>query len=156
MAEQKKAPHQEEKKETLVRIASQDILGEQKIYPGLTKIKGVSWAISNALCVKLHLDRNMKLSELSPDQLKKIEDTLKNLDLQNFLKNRQNDFDSGENKHLLGVDLDLAKEFDIKRLKKIKSYKGMRHSLGQPVRGQRTRSHFRKTGIAVGVKKKKA
>jgi small subunit ribosomal protein S13 len=47
----------------------------------------------------------------------------------------------------------MVKEFDIKRMKQIKSYKGMRHSLKQPVRGQRTRSHFRTTGVAVGVKK---
>jgi len=40
-------------------------------------------------------------------------------------------------------------------LKKMKSYKGWRHSLGQPVRGQRTRSHFRK-GSAIGVMKTKA
>ena len=39
--------------------------------------------------------------------------------------------------------LELQKEFDIKRLKKIKSYRGLRHSTGQPVRGQRTKSHFR-------------
>jgi len=44
----------------------------------------------------------------------------------------------------------LQTEFDIKRLKKIKSYRGLRHVLGQPVRGQRTRGHFRKNK-AVGV-----
>ena len=41
------------------------------------------------------------------------------------------------------VSLKLRKEFDLKRLKKIKSYKGIRHSLGLPVRGQRTRSNAR-------------
>ena len=40
-------------------------------------------------------------------------------------------------------------------MKKIKSYKGWRHAMGQPVRGQRTRSHFRK-GSSVGVIKAKA
>ena len=50
--------------------------------------------------------------------------------------------------------MDLQNEFDIRRLKKIKSYKGIRHSLGQPVRGQRTKAHFRK-GRAVGVKRVK-
>ena len=48
----------------------------------------------------------------------------------------------------------MKREFDIKRMKKIKSYKGARHSAGQPVRGQRTRSHFRSRGKAVGVTKK--
>ena len=38
-------------------------------------------------------------------------------------------------------------------MKRLKLYKGMRHAAGQPVRGQRTRSHFRR-GTAVGVKSK--
>ena len=40
-------------------------------------------------------------------------------------------------------------------MKKIKSYKGMRHAYGLPVRGQRTRGNFRK-GVTVGVMKKAA
>ena len=55
---------------------------------------------------------------------------------------------------MLTNDLDIQKEFDIKRLKKIKSYRGLRHAQGLPVRGQRTRSHFRKKGGAVSVRKK--
>ena len=66
--------------------------------------------------------------------------------------NRRKDIESGETKHLIGSELELQKEFDIKRLKKIRSYRGLRHALGQPVRGQRTRSHFRaKKRKAVGV-----
>src|SRR3989344_2628458 len=46
-------------------------------------------------------------------------------------------------------------EFDIKRLKKIKSYRGVRHAAGQPVRGQRTKAHFRKNKTkGMGVKKR--
>ena len=45
-------------------------------------------------------------------------------------------------------------EIDIKKMIKMKSYKGTRHTSGLPVRGQRTRSHFRKSGVAMGVKKK--
>ncbi|MDO8517486.1 MAG: 30S ribosomal protein S13, partial [Nanoarchaeota archaeon] len=76
-----------------------------------------------------------------------------------FLVNRRKDYESGENKHLYGADLDLQKEFDIKKLKKMRAYKGIRHQLGQPVRGQRTKSHFRKEKKrkgAVGVKKAKS
>ena len=70
--------------------------------------------------------------------------------------NRRRDFSTNESKHLIGSDLDLVKEFDIKRLKGIRSYRGLRHALGQPTRGQKTRSNFRtnrKKGV--GVKKKK-
>jgi small subunit ribosomal protein S13 len=69
--------------------------------------------------------------------------------------NRRMDFETGENKHLNGFDLDLQKEFDIKRLKKIKSYKGYRHMSGLTLRGQRTRGNFRRNKMkSVGIKKK--
>ena len=71
------------------------------------------------------------------------------------MMNRRKDYEDGKDKHLLTSSLDLQKELDIKRLKKIRSYRGLRHALGQPVRGQRTKSHFRKNKT-VGVQKKKA
>jgi len=56
---------------------------------------------------------------------------------------------------LLGNDLELSTEFDIKRLRKIKSYRGIRHMAGLPLRGQRTKSNFRKNRRkGAGIKKK--
>mgnify|MGYP003994385531 CR=1 FL=1 len=52
----------------------------------------------------------------------------------------------------VGIDLKLRKEFDIKRLKKIKSYKGVRHNYNLPVRGQRTKANFRKNRKKSGAK----
>jgi len=141
--------------EFLVRIYGKDILGNKNIYVGLTKIKGVSWSISNVLCKNLGLKKNTKVSELGKEKIVQIEKELGNLRAAHFLKNRRADLEAGDTKHLLSHDLEMNKEFDIKRLKQIKSYKGIRHSLKLPVRGQRTRSHFRKSGITVGVKKKK-
>jgi len=156
MAEEKKKRQViEEDNEVLVRILGQDIRGSKNVYTGLAKIKGVSWVISNIICIKLKLNKSMKISDLNKEQISKIENTLKNLDVADYLKNRRMDFDSGESKHLFGAELDMKKDFDIKRLKQIQSYRGMRHSLKLPVRGQRTRSHFRRSGIAVGVKKPK-
>jgi small subunit ribosomal protein S13 len=156
MAEQKtekKGRPPVEDNEILVRILGQDIPGSKNVYSGLTRIKGISWVISNALCRQIKLNKNTKIATLTKDDISKIELALKNLDIPVFLKNRRSDFDSGINEHLFGINLDMKKEFDIKRLKQIRSYKGNRHSLRLPVRGQRTRSHFRKIGIAVGVKK---
>lgn len=153
MEEKKKKSIVEEEHEILVRIYGQDIRGSKNIYVGLTKIKGASWTISGIVCKNLNLDKRMKISDLSKDQIKNITEELKNLSAPDFLKNRQRDLDTGESKHFLGVDLDMKREFDIKRMKKIKSYRGIRHSMKLPVRGQRTRSNFRKSGIAVGVKK---
>jgi small subunit ribosomal protein S13 len=144
----------EETEETLVRIAGHDIPDSKQIYPGLTRIKGVSWGISNAVCIKLGLPKSKKISELTKEEIKKIEQFLKNPDLKDFLKNRRSDLETGESKHYISTELDMRKDFDIRRLKKIKSYKGVRHMAGLPVRGQRTRSHFRKKGQAVRVRRK--
>jgi small subunit ribosomal protein S13 len=155
MAEEHKQVKQQES-EVLVRILGYDILGSKNIYTGLTKIKGVSWAISNSACKKLSLAKNKKISELSKPEIQKIENFFNNLEVPDFMKNRRSDPETGITKHFFGIDLDMKKEFDIKRLRKIKSYRGLRHAAGLPVRGQRTRANFRKKGKAVGVKRKKS
>ena len=141
--------------ERIVRIMSEDIEGRMKIYAGLTKIKGVSWSLSNAVCNILKMDKNRKIGSLSEDEIKKITEFLKNPKIPEFLLNRRKDFETGENKHVTGTNLELQNEFDIKRLKKIKSYRGIRHSAKLPVRGQRTKGHFRKNKAkGAGIKKK--
>lgn len=151
----KKAFHQEdEREELLVRVAGYDIPGSKQLLVGLTRIKGVGWGISNAACLKLKIPKEKKVSDLTKDEIKKIEEFLKNPDIKDFMKNRRKDEESGETTHVIGTDLEMRKDFDIRRMKKIRSYKGIRHTSGQPVRGQRTRSHFRKKGQAVAVKKK--
>lgn len=156
-AEKKKGRPEEIQYESLVRIYGFDIPGSKSIYVGLTKIKGLSWATANALLINLGIARNVKVSALSKDDIKRIEEALENPQLPDFMKNRRLDQETGKTEHLIGTDIDVKKDFDIKRLKKIKSYKGVRHSLKLPVRGQRTRSHFREKGRKVaGVKKKEA
>ena len=155
--EQKQAqkPEQEKYEERLVRILSEDIEGKMKVYAGLTKIKGVSWGMANAVCKTLNLDKNRKIGSLSPEEIKKISDFIKNPQVPTYLLNRRKDFETGQDMHLSGSGLDLQKEFDIKRLKKIKSYRGIRHAAGQPVRGQRTKAHFRKNRPkGAGIKSK--
>lgn len=153
-----KKPKREEpnvKAISLIRILSTDIPGTSSLYSGLTRIKGVSWAIANAACISLNMNKNKKIQDLSADEIAKISAFLKNPAVPSWMLNRKNDRETGVSKHLVTTDLDLAKDFDIRRMKKIKSYKGYRHAIGQPVRGQRTRSHFRK-GSAIGVAKGKA
>ena len=169
MAEEKKKQEFQEKKhekkivarrkeevreESLIRILSTDIPGNKNVYSGLTRIKGISWNFSNAICSILGINKNKKIQELTPGEIEKISEFIRNPKLPEFILNRRKDLDDGKNKHLFGADLDLQKEFDIKRMKKIRSYKGVRHMTGQPVRGQRTKSHFR-TGTSLGVKKGK-
>ena len=141
--------------ERIVRILSKDIEGGMNIYAGLTKIKGISWAFSNAICKKLKIDKKSKIGALTEEEIKKISEYIKNPEIPQHLLNRRKDFESGENKHLVGSDLELRKDFDIKRLKKIKSYRGLRHAVGLPLRGQRTKSHFKKhRSKSMGIKKK--
>ena len=166
MAEQKEPiqKHQrvmqpEKHEERVVRLLSKDIEGKTDIYSGLTKIKGISWNLSNIICKKLNIPKNKKIGSLTEKEMEQITLFMKNPQMPVYLMNRRNDFETGEDHHVIGTDLELKKEFDIKRLKKIKSYKGLRHTLGQPVRGQRTKSHFRanrKKGSGIKSKKKGA
>jgi len=146
-----------EKQDTgrIVRILSKDIEGNTGVYSGLTKVKGISWGFANAVCKKLKIPKTKKIGDLSPEEIKKIEVFVKNPDLPKFMINRRNDLETGEDKHLQGTDLELRKDFDIKRLKQIKSYRGFRHMSGLPSRGQRTKSNFRRNrSKGAGIKKK--
>lgn len=157
MVEQITEKPKEEKKEfaSIIRIMQTDIPGHKKLLVGLTYIKGVSWTISNAMCKILNLDPNKRVAELDDTEKEKIIEFLKNPKLPSFLFNRRNDFETGEDSHLITNDLDMKKEFDIRRLKKIRSYRGLRHAFGHPTRGQRTRSNFRKNRKkGAGIKKK--
>lgn len=156
-ATEKKRPVVEESNEILVRVCGYDIPGSRNLYAGLTRIKGISWAISNAVCIKLSIPHAKKISELSKEDIKRIEQFLSTLDVPDFLKNRRHDRETGKTGHHYGTDLDMKREFDIKRLKEMRSYRGVRHALKLPVRGQRTRSHFRTHKVlAVGKKAKVA
>jgi len=150
MAEQKQEFKQ------LVRLGGADIDGNKKLYHALRKIKGISYGFSNAVCITAHIGHKTKIGNLNEEELRKIEDIITNpvkYDIPSWMLNRRKDYDEGIDKHLTSTDIAFRKDFDIKILKKIRSYKGIRHSLGLPVRGQKTRSHFR-SGKSVGVKKK--
>ncbi len=141
----------------IVRISGVDVKGETLLFTSLNRIKGVSGALSNAVCRVHNFDRNRKIGTLTDEEIKKIEDTLKNpakFGIPSWMFNRRKDLEGGEDKHLVGTDLKFMQEQDIKRMIRIKSYKGVRHMFGLPVRGQRTRSSFRK-GRTVGVVRKK-
>ena len=154
---EKKDMRKEFRQENLTRIMATDIPSKLSVYAGLTKIKGVSWALSAAICKQIGIDKKRKVSALSEAEIDKITLYIKNLStavLPSWLLNRRKDADSGKDRHLISTELDLQREFDIRKMKKIRCYKGIRHSLGQPVRGQRTRAHFRK-GRSIGVTRTK-
>jgi len=142
----------------LLRILNTDIDGDKRLLFALTSIKGVSYMISNYLCHRLNLDKMMKAGDLTEKQIEQIEKEIKEIHLHapSWLLNRRKDYNTGQDLHLVKTDLDLIHDEDIRRLKKVKSYRGMRHQWGLPVRGQRTKSNFRKNkGKPLGVQRKK-
>ena len=144
----------------LVRIANTDLDGSKKLYHALTKIKGISFVFANMVCNLANVDKTKKTGLLSEQEVSRLNDVIKTpgkFNAPSWILNRRKDYETNEDNHLLGPDLKFTQENDIKRLKKIKSYRGVRHSGGLPVRGQRTKSNFRKNKGkgSLGVKRKK-
>jgi len=139
-----------------LRLAGFILDGNLDIVRALTGIKGIGYQTSLALVKSLRIKADRKLGTLSDNEINKIENAVQNLDkyLPEWMLNRQRDPYSGKDKHLIGPDLEMSLREDISRLRRIKSYRGIRHALGLPVRGQRTRTSFRK-GVTVGVTRKK-
>jgi len=152
----------EEKKDNfrhILRIGGVDLNGDKKIINELRRIKGVSFLFANALCNAAGIERNKKVGYLEDNDVMKIEQILKDplkFNIPSWLLNRRADPEEGINMHKIGADLKFTQENDIRFLKKIRCYRGIRHSLGLPVRGQRTKSNFRKNkGKVMGVAKTK-
>lgn len=143
----------------LVRIANTDLDGNKAVVYALKNIKGVSVPLANAICKVAGIDGLSKTGNLSEAQSKKLDGIVADparAGIPSWMLNRRKDVETGEDKHLVTNQLIFTKENDIKQMRRIKSYRGVRHSLGLPVRGQRTRSNFRRNkGKVTGVKKKK-
>jgi small subunit ribosomal protein S13 len=140
----------------LVRVSGVVLNGNLDIVRALTHIKGIGQRMSVSLVSTMGIDPRIKLGSLTEAQVEEVEEGIKGIDkkLPAWMLNRQKDRYGGDNLHLTGPDLDMSVREDINLQKSIRSYKGVRHSLGLPVRGQRTRTSFR-TGSTIGVTRKK-
>ncbi len=141
----------------IVRIFSTNIDGNKKVGIGLTKIRGIDVMFSNAVLNAAGIPFDRKIGELSEDEVKKLEEIVKSpskYNIPSFLYNRRKDPETGEDLHIVGSELKFQNDFDIRRMKRIRSYVGLRHSWHLKVRGQRTKSTGRKGGPAVAKKKK--
>ena len=140
----------------IIRIANSDVSGEERLANALTSIRGIGPRISNAIVQKLKLDPNKLAGKLDDKNVVDIENAIMNLNdyVPDWLLNRQKDYDTGEDAHPVSVELKMTHDEDLNRMKKVKSYKGIRHASGHKVRGQRTYSNGRK-GLALGVSRKK-
>lgn len=141
----------------IVRLSGTDIDGQECLLQGLTRVRGVGLRLSKALITHLELTPDLRLGFITEDVIHKIEKALKDpvaAGLPDWFVNRPRDRMSGRMIHLTGSDLDFAQRNDIDRLRRIKSWRGTRHSHGLKVRGQHTRTTGR-GGVAVGVSRKK-
>ena len=112
---------------------------------------------SNALCNILNLDKKRKIEDLSDDEIEKIENYLydqEKKEMPKWILNKQKDDETGNNIHICGKDI----EFDLikqrRKLFKIKTYKGLRARLKLTLRGQRTKSNFRRNKTMASIKSK--
>lgn len=141
----------------IVRIGGSDIDGQESLIQGLTHIRGVGLRISKAILAHLGMSPNERLGFITDENISAIEAILDDplaVGFPDWFINRPRDRMSGKMLHLTGSDLDFANKNDIDRLRRIKSWRGTRHSLGLKVRGQHTRTTGR-GGVAVGVSRAK-
>ncbi len=124
----------------MARIAGTNIPSEKRLEIALTYIYGIGLKTSQAMLKNLNVDGNQRVKDVPESDLAKIREyTDKNL--------------------IVEADLSRTVTGNIKRLKEIKSYRGLRHSAGLPSRGQRTKTNARtKRGkkVTMGSGKKKS
>ncbi len=93
------------------------------VYFALTYIYGIGKANSFLICRKLGFSANLKVKNLSKDQIIKLIKTIETLNIE------------------LASDLKKAETLITKTLVSIRSYRGLRKKQGLPVRGQRTHTN---------------
>lgn len=116
-------------------ISGKKLPAEKKIYIALTKIYGIGITRAQALCSFLNIDKNLKVQNLTKSQILQLDLLIKK------------SFSVKE-------DLIKSKASSIEKLIAIKSYRGIRHEKGLPLRGQRTSTNG-KTQKKLASKKKR-
>ena len=117
----------------MFRLMGHVLPEEKSIWIALTNIYGIGRERSKKILAALNIEIMKKVKDISEEEQKMISDELK--------------------KYVLENDLKREVAASIKRLKEIKCYRGMRHNLGLPVRGQLTRKNARTAKKLLGRSK---
>lgn len=123
----------------MARIAGVELQDNWKVDYALTRLKGIGWALSKKILAELKIEDARRMKQLTADDIASIASKLEDYAIEGELIRKVRS--------------------DIKRIQTIGTYKGIRHSRGLPVHGQRTRSNARtKRGKrkTVGAFKKEA
>lgn len=107
----------------MIYLVESNIPEKKSVFFALTHIYGINKFSAFFICKKLGLIKNLKIKDLSDEQINRL---LKVLDNSNIL---------------FGSNLRKIKQLNFKKLLFIKSYKGLRRNQGLPVRGQRTHTN---------------
>lgn len=108
----------------MVRISSVDIPNEKRVEIALTYIYGIGRTLSGEVLDEAKIDPNIRAKNLTEEQVSRIKDII-------------------EKKFPVEGELRRIETANIKRLKEISSYRGLRHIKNLPVYGQRTRTNAR-------------
>lgn len=106
------------------RILGVDIPDNKRLEISLRYLYGIGPALAIEICEKLNLSRDLRAHQLSSDDIARITTFI-------------------QNTYVVEGDLRRQVQNNIKRLVSIHCYRGLRHRLGLPVRGQRTRTNSR-------------
>lgn len=106
------------------RVIGIDIPENKRLEISLTYIYGIGLHRSQEIIERLGLDPDMRAHKLTQDDIARINTLL-------------------QDHYVVEGDLRRQVQNNIKRLVSIHSYRGMRHRVGLPVRGQRTRTNSR-------------
>ncbi len=108
----------------MARIAGVDLPKNERIEIGLTRIFGIGRPLSQKILAEAQVDRNIRVKDLKDDDAVKIRAII-------------------ERDYRVEGDLRRDVSMNIKRLTDIGCYRGTRHRLGLPLRGQRTKTNAR-------------
>ena len=155
-AEKKPVVKRDENFRYIVRLINTDVDGSKSVVIGLAGVKGLGIRSAEIIARMAGIPRKTKIGDLSEQKTDELEKLINDFadKVPHWMVNRQNDWSTGADLHLVGVDVDLNRRDDVNLMKMIRCYKGVRHEQGQKVRGQRTRSNGR-TGMTMGVMKKR-
>jgi len=123
----------------LARIAGVDLPKQKRIEIGLTYIFGIGRSISNRIIKEAGVNPDIKVKDLTEEEVAALREVI-------------------DKKFKVEGDLRRELSQNIKRLMEIGSYRGLRHRMSLPARGQRTKTNARtrkgpRKGI--GIRKKK-
>lgn len=144
----------------IVRLAGGDLKGSLPLRRAITSVRGVGInlgkVVSEIACRELGINDKTMIGELSEQEIEKLEQIMRSpaqFGVPVRMLNRQRDLFTGNDLHYISSELVYVVRQDIDHEKESYTWKGYRHTYGQKVRGQRTRSTGR-TGMTVGVLRK--